>query len=40
MTNKALRNLHIDLGHGSLADMTPECKYQVKGHDQKGRFKD
>ena len=25
MTNKALRNLHIDIGHGSFADLTSEC---------------
>ena len=25
MTNKALRNLHIDLGLGSYTDLTSEC---------------
>ena len=25
MTNKALKNLHRDLGHGSYTDMTAEC---------------
>ena len=39
MANKALRNLHIDLGHSSYADMTSGM-YQVKSHDQKGTSKD
>ena len=38
MINKALRNLHINLGHDSYADDLRV--YQVKGHDQKGSFKD
>ena len=38
MTNKALRNLHINLGHDSYADDLRV--YQVKGHDQNGSFKD